>query len=183
MIMKQQISLTPFFVKVGSNIENAINENPIKKLDWHLMNKNFHIPNSIFLNPISEIEIQKHLNKIKPSSSYVINNLTNTLLKNTYSTISYPLSIIFNNSISSGKYPNSLNCAILPIYKSGNKMIYFNYRPIALSLTISKIFEKCIKTHVMEFLLHNNFFSNNQYAFITGKSTEDAHFAANNKLY
>jgi len=34
----------------------------------------------------------------------------------------------------------------------------------------------------MEFLENNKFFSNNHYAFIAGKSTEDIHFAANNYI-
>lgn len=147
------------------------------------MNNGCYINDSIFLKPILESEVQKYILKIKPSTSYVVNGLTNELLKNTYLNIYNPLTIIFNNSISNGKYPSSFkNCVITPIYKSGDSRICSNYRPIALSLTISKILEKCIKSRIMDFLLKYRFFSNNQYGFITNRYTEDAHFTANNYI-
>jgi hypothetical protein len=46
----------------------------------------------------------------------------------------------------SGKYPSKYkDTIILPLFKSGDKKLCSYYRPIALTLTISKTFEKCIK--------------------------------------
>jgi len=50
-----------------------------------------------------------------------------------------------------------------PLYKAGDSKNISNYRPIALSLTLSKIFEKCIKYRILQFLNKNNFFSKNQF--------------------
>lgn len=100
--------------------------------------------------------------------------MTNFILKKTADTISLPLSIIFNFSMFSGKYPSSYkDTIILTLFKSGDKKLCCNYRPIALTLTISKIFEKCIKKRLMVFLNKHSFFSPNQCGFRPNMSTVD----------
>lgn len=47
------------------------------------MNDNCHINDLIILMPITELEIQKHLLKIKSLLYYVVRGLTIQLLKNT----------------------------------------------------------------------------------------------------
>lgn len=65
--------------------------------------------------------------------------------------VSLPLSIIFNKLLSTSKYPTaSKKCVVIPLFKAGNKLSCRNYRSISLSITLSKIFEKCIKIRVLE---------------------------------
>ncbi|KAF0698307.1 Reverse transcriptase domain-containing protein, partial [Aphis craccivora] len=80
--------------------------------------------------------------------------------------ISYPLSYLFNLAISLGTFLNNLKkCVILPLYiKQVILKIYLII--VQLSLTISKIFEKCIKYRILQFLNKNNFFSKNQFGFL-----------------
>jgi hypothetical protein len=74
----------------------------------------------------------------------------------------------------SGKYPSAYkDTIILPLFKTGDKKLCSNYRPIALTLTISKIFEKCIKKRLINFLNKHSFFSPNQYGFRPNMSTMD----------
>lgn len=78
--------------------------------------------------------------------------MSNCILKKTVDSISIPLSIIFNFFMVSGKYPSTYkDTIILPLFKSGDKKLCSDYRPIALTLTISKIFEKCIKKRLIFF--------------------------------
>lgn len=59
----------------------------------------------------------------------------------------------------SGKYPSTYKYTIiLPFFKSGDKKLCHNYRPIALIFTISKIFEKCIEKGLMIILNKHSFF-------------------------
>lgn len=69
------------------------------------------------------------------------------------------------------------------MYKSGDHSQCSNCRPIALSLSTSKIFEKCIKTKILQFLNNKNFFSKNQFGFLTGTSTRDSLFTVNKFLH
>ena len=51
-----------------------------------------------------------------------------------------------------------------PPYKSKNKKIENNYRPISLLLTISKLFEKLYKTRECQYLNEHNILYNQRWA-------------------
>ena len=56
-----------------------------------------------------------------------------------------PLTHIFNLSFQLGIVPLKLKIAkIIPVYKSGDKRLPINFRPISLLPTFSKIIEKLI---------------------------------------
>ena len=62
---------------------------------------------------------------------------------------SYPLSVIFNTSFSTGVYPDLLKIAkTIPIYKKGSKLTISNYRPISLLSNLNKILEKLMFNRV-----------------------------------
>lgn len=105
--------------------------------------KNIFI-DSIFLKPIETNEIITLLAKIKNYNSFNENNLT--LLKKISKSIFFLLSIIFNKSLLTSKYSSNFKgCTVIQLFKAGDKLICGNYRPINLSLTLFKIFQKCIK--------------------------------------
>lgn len=77
----------------------------------------------------------------------------------TSTTISKPLAIIFNKVIELGIFPHDFKKAVVvPLFKSGDKCLSENYRPISLTLSISKILEKCIKARLINFLNKHKFF-------------------------
>ena len=49
-----------------------------------------------------------------------------------------------------------------------------NYRPISIISHLAKIFEKTVKTQIMNYFIQHNFFTDNQMAYINGRSTETA---------
>ena len=59
---------------------------------------------------------------------------------------------------------------IAPHHKGNSKADAVNYRPIALTSHIIKIFEKVIQTHLVAHLEHNNLFNPNQHGFRAGRS-------------
>ena len=57
-----------------------------------------------------------------------------------------PLQMLFIQSLESGIIPKCLKrAAIVPIYKSGDKSLPFNYRPKSLTPILIKIFERVIR--------------------------------------
>lgn len=67
--------------------------------------------------------------------------------------------LLFHLSLTRKIYLSFLKkCFVIPIHKLGDKLNCSNYRPISLFLSLSKIFEKRIKTKVMRFLNSNDFF-------------------------
>ncbi len=63
---------------------------------------------------------------------------------------------------------------IIPIYKSDDKQLFQNYRPISLLSSLSKILEKVIHRRVYSFLNAKSLFYSSQYGFCRSRSTTDA---------
>ena len=63
---------------------------------------------------------------------------------------------------------------IIPIYKSKDKQLLNNYRPISLLPVFSKILEKIVHKRVYTFLNVNSKFNDNQFGFRPGHNTINA---------
>ena len=65
-----------------------------------------------------------------------------------------------------GFFPNILKIAkVIPMYKSGNKSLTENYRPISLLPTFSKIIEKMIKVRILSFINRHKYYMTTKVAF------------------
>lgn len=82
--------------------------------------------------------------KIKDNSTFYHNKLTNRMLKQTYQTISLPLKIKFyNQTILTRNFPTIFQKSlIVPLHKFDDAELCTCFRPISLTLSISKIIEK-----------------------------------------
>ena len=60
---------------------------------------------------------------------------------------------------------------VIPIFKSGNKNIFNNYRPISILPAFSKILEKVMANKLMNYMESNNLFYQHQYGFRPKHST------------
>lgn len=65
---------------------------------------------------------------------------------------------------------------ITPVHKQGSRSEIENYRPIQILSSLSKVFEKCVKEKLINYLEHKNFFAPNQFGFLKEKSTDSALF-------
>ncbi len=63
---------------------------------------------------------------------------------------------------------------IIPIFKSGLKPEFNNYRPISMLSQFSKILEKLYNKRLEQFVDKNNVLSNSQYGFRSSMSTSHA---------
>ena len=60
---------------------------------------------------------------------------------------------------------------VCPIFKSGDKFLPCNYRPVSLLNGIEKVFEQIIFKHVFNHLRETEFFTPCQSGFLPGDST------------
>lgn len=80
-----------------------------------------------------------------------------------------------NSSLSEGKFPDVLkNAVVTPILKSGSPSVLNNYRPISVLPLLSKIFEKCIATRLVNYMQKYDMISSKQFGFQKRKNTTDA---------
>ena len=78
-------------------------------------------------------------------SSCGVDEINSKVVKYVAQYISMPLSHIFNLTFETGKIPDDLKVALVfitPVYKSSEKNVYSNYRPISVLPCFSKILEK-----------------------------------------
>ena len=91
------------------------------------------------------------------------------------SSIIKPLTLIINQIMKTGVFPNKMKLAkVIPIYKKDDPTQVTNYRPISRLPVLSKVVEKTIAKQLSEYFEENKLFNQNQYGFRTGHSTEHA---------
>ena len=67
------------------------------------------------------------------------------------------MNILWRKCLDQGITPDKLKEAhIIPIHKGGHQGIPANYRPVALTSHIIKVFEKVVRKYIVEFLEENN---------------------------
>ena len=89
-------------------------------------------------------------------------------LKMVANKISYPLSILFNKSLSYGSIPEDFKIGhLILLFKYGKKdsAKAVNYRGITLTCILSKVLEKIVHSQLCEFLHSSAILSENQYGF------------------
>jgi hypothetical protein len=85
--------------------------------------------------------------------------------------ICYPLSIIFNNALKSGIFPDIWKRGnIVPVHKKASKQMVGNYRPISLLPIFGKIFEKIIFNNLFRYFHNNKILTDKQSGFRPGDS-------------
>ena len=117
-------------------------------------------------------EVIDIVNILKSSNSVGYDQIFPKLIKNVISEISTPLSNIINLSWNTGKVPDQLKIAkIIPIYKSNDKELVSNFRPISILPFFSKILEKIMYNRLLHYLETNKIITDNQFGFHKTHST------------
>jgi hypothetical protein len=90
-------------------------------------------------------------------SSYGYDEISTKTLKASMPYIISPLTHICNESLAQGIFPDRLKYAVIkPIFKNGDKYEPSDYRPISLSSSFSKVFERLIYNRLYEHININN---------------------------
>lgn len=131
--------------------------------------------NSIYLEPVTELEVLEAINNLKNSNSTGYDNLSVKIIKQCASLIAKPLCHIINQCFIDGCFPSLLKISkVICLHKKGDINEISNYRPISLLSVFSKIFEKLLATRIIKFLEKNKIFSPNQHGFRENHSTISA---------
>lgn len=131
--------------------------------------------NSFFIAPTTIIEVKSVVRNLKNKRSTGFDNFSVKLVKAIIDDIAPVLVHLINNSFMKGIFPESLKLSsVVPILKKSNYYKLDNLRPISLLSVFSKILEKVMMIRLNDYLKKSNFFSNKQFGFIKGKSTESA---------
>ena len=165
-------TLNNFFTSIGRNLAQNITYTGDTNYSYYL--KTYH--NKIFkfkeIDPESIITV---INSLTNKSSVGIDCISTILLKCITPSIIKPLTLITNQIMKTGVFPNKSKVAkVIPIYKKDDPTQVTNYRPISLLPVLLKVVEKTIAKQLSEYFEENKLFNQNQYGFRPGHSTEHA---------
>ena len=170
-----------FYSSIGSTLASKF---PKGKQDIsHYMQKIPRTVSSMSLTNTTQHEIEKLINDLPNKTSCSHDKISNSLLKDLKCCISYPLMVIFNQSIASGTFPDKMKLAkIIPLYKGKERDEVINYHPISLLMTISKLLEKIIYVRTYSYLECNHLLFDSQYGFQSKRSCNQAILELTGKL-
>ena len=144
-----------FFLNIGTTLSAFIklDDSTLAFADY-LDNPTDH---RFSFSKITEKETLTIINNLKSKNSPGNDEISNRLLKSIKCKISNPLTIIINQSLETGIFPNALKVDIVkPLFKKGHNFCLNNYRPISLLPTISKIFERVILILMLTIFYQNS---------------------------
>ena len=169
-----------FFSQVGPNLASEIEQSDVS-YDSFLSDNN---PVNFNFSRISETDILKMCNQLKPKLSSGVDFISNKLLKHIAPIIITPLHYLINLSLESGYIPSELKIArIVPVFKDGDSHSYTNYRPISLISSFAKLLEKIVSKQLVGFLTAHNIIYKHQYGFRTNHNTSHPVLHFTDKIY
>ena len=161
-----------FFTNIGPNLAGTI-KNPKHVSHTKFLTKNN--PQTMYINPVDEHELSRTVKICKSKSSTDNDGLSMKLVKEVYQYIEKPLLHIVNLSFKTAVFPDRMKVAkVKPLFKSGQKDVFTNYRPVSLLPQFSKILEKLFNSRLDQFVNKHKILNENQYGFRENRSTSHA---------
>ena len=168
-----QITLTFSSQTLGGGNANGIDYVGNKDYNYYL-NKEIH-SSFTFVN-IDEAVVKKTINNLQAKSSSGCDGISSKLLKVIEPVIIKPLTLLINQVLNSGIFPDKLKIAkVIPIYKKGgDPSLFEKYRLISLLPAVSKVLEKIRALKLSSYLEKNKLLFDNQYGLRPKHCTEHA---------
>ena len=140
--------------------------------DLHKIKLKQHLHPPMLSLDITEKLIIEAINSISSFSAAGPDGIPAQFYKDYASALSLPIKIIWEASLKTGKLPEGIALAIVkPLDKGGDKCDPSNFRPIALTNHLTKIFERILHSALVSFLDKNNLFNSSQHGFRKHRST------------
>ena len=118
------------------------------------------------LNPSLPSEILNVIKSLKSFKACGYDNIPAHFLKLGGEVLANVLYVFFAFVFEHGVFPQIFKTAkVIPIFKSGARNSVNNYRPISILPSLSKVFEKLIKTRLVNFVNKHDIFYDHQYGF------------------
>ena len=160
-----------YFTNIGPNLAKSI---PASDKSHHsFLNGGFI--NSYFLQSASEQEVTEICSSFRSGTAPGYDSISMNVVKESFNLICAPLTYIINLSLNSGVVPQEMKIArVIPLFKSGDKSLFTNYRPVSVLPVFSKFLERIVYNRLINFLNKYDILSRNQYGFRKNYSTAHA---------
>ena len=123
---------------------------------------------------ISLVETSNAIRNLKTNKAAGLDGIVNEMFKTGISSLLSPLHKIFNSILTHGHFPSSWHTNTLsPLFKKGDQFDPKNYRGIAVSSSLSKIFLSIMQKRLSNFSKSHNLIPSCQIAYKQNSSTSD----------
>ena len=120
---------------------------------------------------ITEDQIYNGIKELNPSKASVENDIPAKILIGVNDIVSSYLATMYNESKNSQNYPSSMkNADVTPVHKEKATTIKKNYRPISLTVIMSKLYEKNMYRQIFSYF--EQFLSPTLFGYRRGHSTQ-----------
>ena len=124
------------------------------------------VDNGIHEILVTKERVLKLLNGVNTSKSAGADGIHPRFIKETAETLTVPVFILFNKSLSEGSLPDIFKKAnVTPIHKSGEKSLPKNYRPISVTPILCRLLETIVREVIIQHIKTNDIIINQQYGF------------------
>lgn len=131
------------------------------------------VGSTFYFRTVTYNEVRDKIDALRNSKSRDCHDINTQIVKTLKNLILIPLTNLINSCILQSVFPSVLKEAkVIPIFKNkGSIDELTNYRPISLLPIFSKVFESLVKDQISEYFDNNDLFFQNQYGFLSGRST------------
>lgn len=151
-------TLNNYFVSQSPTLSNPENDTPNQISG--------SCPNDFTFTTVDAEKIRLIILKLAPNKKGGLHQTPGFVYHLLCDLIAFPLSIIYNECVTTQTFPDSLKMAMVtPLHKKGSSLDPANYRPISLLPVLSKVFEKIMYTQLYDHLEGNSLLSSHQFGF------------------
>ena len=157
-----------YFVNVGKSLSANISSNvdPLSYVDMCI---------ECITDPLVTVDDVMTVISQLNNSAAGHDGLPSSIMKKLSNDYAIPLTHCINMSVIQGDFPDTLKIEkVIPIYKGDDEQMVQNYGPISILPFFSKIYEKIIYNHIINFLTINDILYDKQFGFRKGHATNHA---------
>ena len=144
------LKLKPTKIDPKANLENIIDTFQNHESVQRIKLANFHSKSSLKFNIVSELDVKKEILSSKKATRK--GDIPAKILKNSINAYLSELTILINNYLKEGVFPDDLKLAdIAPIFKKED-LNKENYRPVSILPHLSKVFERILYKQIDSFM-------------------------------
>lgn len=131
-----------------------------------------HIPDNMIQDiEFTEQDIIDAIDEVPSNSAPGPDRFPAMFLKKCKHELAKPLHLLWRKSLDTGNIPDVFKFSnIIPIHKGGCRSTAKNYRPVALTSHLVKIFEKVIRSKLVSHIEGHGLMNPNQHGFRAGRS-------------
>ena len=115
--------------------------------------ENFHSKCCLKFNSVSELDAKEDILNLSSEKATRKGDIPAKILKNSINAYLSELTILINNCLKKGVFPDDLKLAdITPTFKKEDSLNKEKYRPVSILLHLSKVFERVLYKQIDSFM-------------------------------